>query len=254
MAFGSKGAGGSVGSATANQASITLTTATTNLAAGDLGVIIVCGDNNQTGDGDEGMVTSVTDSAGNGWVKAVEFCNGQGSAQAGSTCSMWFTNAKAALNTGGTITANLSNAASRDAMCLAAWYYTKAAGTVAARAFSATLANDAADPGSLNVTTLNKEYLRIRGISSELNSVTAITVTATWTSWALTVRSSNAAAAQTARAEHIISTATSAASDPTYASADHASVYAAFEELLPAGYLETPMLAWRCLTSARSRR
>jgi hypothetical protein len=83
--------------------------------------------------------------------------------------------------------------------------------------------------------------LRIRGIGSELNSVVAITATASpaFTTWALTVRSSNAAGAQTVRAEHIISTTTSAASDPTYASADHASVYAAFEEILsPAAYIE----------------
>src|SRR4029077_14451427 len=143
--------------------------------------------------------TSVTDSAGNGWVKAVEFTNGQGTAQTGSLCSMWYCNAKANLAVGGNITANFNNAASRDDECMAFWVFTKAAGTVGRVAGTGTRADDALDPGSLNVTTLNKEYLRVRGIGSELNSITAITVTASWTTWGLTVRSQNAAVAQTVR-------------------------------------------------------
>lgn len=233
MTFASKGAGGSTGSSTANQSSIALTTATTNMAAGDFGVLLVAGDNNATTTGDEGMVTSVTDSAGNNWSKAIEFCNPSASpaAQAGATCSLWFTNAKAALNTGGTITANLSNNTSRDAMTIAFWVYTKATGQIGLPVGTNTRADNAADPGSLDVTTSAVSHLRIRGIASETNVATTITVTSTWTSWALaTATGASAAAGSTVRAEHLISAAANAASDPTYVSADHASVYAAFEE------------------------
>jgi hypothetical protein len=231
MTFASKGTGSAVGSTTANQSSIALTTATTAMAVGDFGVVLVAGDNNQTTDGDEGMVTTVTDSVGNLWKKAVEFTNGQGTAQTGAVCSLWYTNCHIALGTGGTITANLSNAASRDAMCIAFFIFTKAAGQIGLLVGTpGTLADDALDPSSLDVTTTAVSHLRVRGIGSETNSATALTVTASWTTIPGTQVGASAAAGSAVRGEFIVSALANQASNPTYVAADHASVYAAFEE------------------------
>lgn len=233
MTFTSVGTLGSVGSANANQSSLVLTTSAT-LEKTNLGVFILAVDNNQTTDGDEGAVSSVSDNAGNTWLKAVEFTNGQGAAQGGATCSFWYKmpNVGVQLTSGGTITANFTNASSRDAATAFAWEYTIIADGTVAVAGTNTLADDAADPSSLDLTTSNEALLRIRGIASELNSTTNLTNTTNWT--VMTVqRSSNTAAAQSVRGEFRIVTATNAASNPTLASADHASVYVAFRELPP---------------------
>jgi hypothetical protein len=231
MTFASKGTGGAVGSTTANQSSIALTTATTAMSVGDFGVVLVAGDNNQTTDGDEGMVTTVTDSVGNLWKKAVEFTNGQGTAQTGAVCSLWYTNCHIALGTGGTITANLSNAASRDAMCIAFFIFTKAAGQIGLLIGTNTLADDGVDPTSLDVTSTAVSHLRIRGIGGETNSATALTVTATWTTIPGTQVGASAAAGSAVRGEFIVSALANQASNPTYVAADFASVYAVFEEM-----------------------
>lgn len=234
MAFSLKGAGGSANSATANQASTTLTTATTNGAAGDLAVLRIAVDNNQTTDGDESAVTSVSWTAGT-WVKAAEFTNGQGSAQAGATCSVWYCNLNAAFNTGGTITINFANAASRDASACALEYFTMAAGKKASVEATNTLAADGAAAGSLDATTSNIACLRIRAIASESSTATALTKTAAFTAVLgqnLTT-GGGSASNMGVRGEYLISTGTGQASNPTAGagSVDHASVYVAFKEV-----------------------
>lgn len=245
MAWASVGTLGTVGSATANQTSLTLTTSAT-LEAGNFGVIVVVVDNNQTTDGDEGAVTSTTDSAGNTWLKAIEFCNGQGAAQAGVTVSVWWCVAGVQLTSGGTITANFSNATSRDASCATAWEFTMDAANVPSVQVTNTLANDAADPGSLDVTTANEEFLRLRATGGETNNNTQWTGTTNFTNLS-SVRSSNAAAAVAARAEFRIFTGTSSASNPTWTAVDCASVYVAFQEVLAGPSLWGPVkpdFAW----------
>lgn len=203
---------------------------------GTLVVIIQAVDNNQTTDGDEGAVTSVTDDAAgstNVWQKAKEFCNGQGSAQAGATCSMWWCQLTTQLTTAHTITLNFSNSASRDASAVIIGAWSVGAGnSVAIEGTPGSLANDGADPGSLNVTTSNIECLRIRGIAGETNSTTALTPTAGWTAMDQRQTSGGSSATNMAvRGEYIISTGTGAASDPTWTAADCASVYVAFKEV-----------------------
>lgn len=233
MAIASVGTLGSANSKTANQASATLTTSSA-LAAGNVGVLVVAVDNNQATDGDEGAVTGVTDSGGNTWTKGAEFTNGNGSIQAGCVCSVWFSNSVNGVANGGTITAAFSNATSRDASAMSAWEFSKAANSnLAVEGTPGTLANDAADPGSLNVTTANIECLRFRGIAGETSATGAITTTAGWT--AITGDQSAGGASDTniaVRGEFIISTVTGSASDPTLGIADHASVYVAFKEVL----------------------
>lgn len=235
MAFSLKGSGGTVNSAAANQSSVVLTTATTAGASGDLAVIRYALDNAQTTDGDEGAVTGIVDSAGNLWVKAVEFTNGQGGTQAGAVCGIWYSNVTAPLPTGSTITLSLTNNTLRDASAVGLEYFTKAAGTVAAiEGTPGTLAADGAAAGSLDVTTSNIACLRIRAIASESSTATALTKTAAFTAVLgqdLTTGGSSTSN-QGIRGEYLISTATGQASNPTAGagSVDHASVYVAFRE------------------------
>jgi len=223
---------------TANQASTTVNhnnlTATENLV-----ILLVAVDNNQTTDGDEGAVTSVTDTAGNVWSKAIEFCNGQGSAQAGATCSAWYfttSNGTSALDT---ITVNFSNATSRDASVLGTFAFNYTPGNTVIVEATNFLANDGADPGSLNATTANIACLRLRAIAAETNSTIALTTTSGWTTiGSLTTSGGGATANMALRFEYIISTGTSAASDPTYTAADCASVYIAFKEVATTSWFQ----------------
>ena len=232
MAWASVGILGAVDNATANQASLVLTTGASALEAGNVGVLILAVDNNQTTDGDEGAVTGVVDSAGNTWSKAVEFTNGQGSAQDGATCSVWYVKAATQLAAGGTITASFSNSTSRDASAARVWEFTIGAGSTVSVETTNTLANDGADPGSLDAATASAEFLRIRAIASESDSLISMTNTASWTDMGRSVADPGVSAiGQGIRGEFIISTGTGSASDPTLFSADHASVYVVLKEV-----------------------
>jgi len=228
--FTSAGSLGTFQSSTANQSSIAFVTSQA-IAIGQLAVLIAALDNNQTTDGDEGAVSSVTDTASNTWSKAIEFCNGQGAAQAGTTCSIWYTKATAALSSGGTITLNLTNNTSRDATAVIGGLFNINAGSTLAVEATNTLANDGAEVGSLDATTANLECLRIRGIASETRSLTGFTPTTNWTDMGQANTTGGPDAGnQTANGEFIISTGTGAASAPTTGSStDHASAYAAFK-------------------------
>ena len=181
---------GSVQNKGSNQASTALTTATNAAAQNSLVVVMIAVDNYGTTDGDLSEVTGVVSSDGvNKWTKAVEFTNGQGTAQTGATLSIWWSFVKKAMPTSSTITASFTQQNSRDAVAMTAWNFSVAAkyhpiitGTPAG------LANDAADPGSLNVTTGNISCLRVRGIATEQSTATALTQTASWTLFTRTAR------------------------------------------------------------------
>lgn len=237
MAFALKGAGSASTdwSITANQASFVLTTSTTVGAANDLAVLRYAVDNNATADGDEVAVTAVADSAGNFWQKAVEFTNGQGTAQTGATCGIWYCNLQNALAIGATITLTFSNATSRDAAAVGLEYFTKAAGFKATiNGTPGTLANDAASAGSLDVTTDGNSVLRIRATASESSDATAWTKTAAFTAVLTQAVSTGGVSAtnQGIRGEYLVATAINNASAPTggAGAVDNASVHVAFKE------------------------
>ncbi len=238
MAFAAQANFLSSQSVTANQASH-VATVVGSPGVGDFCVLIIAVDNNQTTNGDEGAVSGVVDSTGaNTWSKAAEFCNGRGAAQGGTTCSVWYTTLAAALSSGvHTITASFTNATSRDASAMIAYYWTMGAGSTASlEGTPATEATTATDPGSLNVTTANIECLRVRAISGETNAATGLTVTGG--GWATMggnqTGSGGATANQAVRGEYIISTGTGSASNPTWTAVDCASVYVAFKEVAAA--------------------
>ena len=231
MAFADLGSLGATGSTANNQASLVLTT-TAAVAVGELVVVVVAVDNRASG-GDDLAVSGVQNSGtANTWVKAIQIANAL-AAQGGASCSVWYTFATSAIASGATITATFTTAASADASAMTARHFSVGGIGVAIEGTPGTLvSNTNADPGSLNVTTSNIACLRIRGIASQVGNNTNLTPTATWTAWA----NGNSATTGTtlemcARAEHLISTGTGAASDPTYVSAIYASAYVAFREV-----------------------
>ena len=236
MAWANLNTLGSTSDKTANQASTTITMGLAAVEAGNVIVLIIAVDNNATTDTDEGAVTSITDTQLNTYSKAKEFTNGQGSAQAGATCSIWYSLITTTIpQTTGVITVNFNNSTSRDASAISTREFSIGAGNVVTVEASNTLANDAADPGSLDTTTSNAAFLRIRGIASETNDTTALTVTTNWTAMTGANTSGNPTASNMGvRGEFRISTGTTDASDPGYVTADHASCYVALKEAAPA--------------------
>ncbi len=209
MAFASVGIIGTSQSSTADQSSFVMTT-TNTLEAGNLGVICIGCDNNQTTDGDEGAVTGVVDSAGNTWSKAHEHTNGQGAAKAGATVGMWYVVAGAQLTGGGTITVSLSNNTSRDKTCATAFEYTIGAGKTVQVEATNQLATDGAAMGDLDAVTANIECLRIHAVCSEDTGASIMSPTG-FTNWQTPTITSvttggGAAANQGVRAAHLIST------------------------------------------------
>lgn len=234
MAFASVGTIGSNSSVAADQSSLAITT--TAVAEVDrLVTVHIALDNNQTTDGDEGAVSSVTDSAGNTYSKGGEFCNGNGLAQAGATISEWYSVITTQLASGGAITANFTNNTSRDSVAMSAWKFTKGAGTTVSVEATNSVADDAASSVSaLDATTANIECLRLRGVASETNAANGFIATASWT--AFTQKLANNAGGPLAsiflHGEFRIFTGTGASSAPTYTplAVDHASVYVALKE------------------------
>jgi choline kinase len=230
MAFTPSLIGSSTGAAstTANQASLALPTVTA--AAGDLVVVFIACDNNQTTDGDEGAVTSVTDTGGNTYIKAREECNGQGGAQAGATVSVWYSVLTVALSSH-TITANFSNTTSRDATAMGAIKATMAAGSTVSVAASNSAVTDAGGAPSVDAATGNYPHLRVRADGRESNG-TSGTATTNWTRpFSALANTGTSATSMRCVAEYRVVTATGAASAPTSAaSADSATVYVAFRE------------------------
>lgn len=225
---------GQVGDATAGTTIVLTTTAT--LEAGNVGIISVAKDETSTGtsDGDNNECTSATDSAGNTWVKAIEFANTNTSSAAdGIVVCVFYTKATTQLTSGGTITVNFS--ASTTASALTSNEYTIGGGNVVSIEASATLANDGVDPGSMDLSPPSAAYLWYRPIASETGDVTNITTTASFSGFfGIESTPGGGATAVKITGEWRIFTGSTNPSDPTLVAADHASAYLAFKEAAPA--------------------
>lgn len=212
--------------------SLTSGAVTNTVEAGNAHIIAIALDNTGTSDGDNGEVTSVTDSTGaNTYNKLGEFTNANGSAGAGATASLWYSILASQLTSGaGTVTCNFS---SRTAVAMMGWEASFTAGGVISVAGTLRkLANDAADPGSMTVGGLSsREYLWIRVIASESNDITALTVSGGFTTMNLSrANTGTDGTSMIVRGEYIIATATTQTSDPTLYSKDHASLFIALQE------------------------
>lgn len=222
-----------------NKTTQTTVSATTNFAisAGQLIVILVATDNVDTTDLESSRHSTCTVN-GEGATKAIEFTNGQGSADAGATISVWYLVAGSNMAAASAVVGTLSEGKDAKAITLYAFdwntaYSISVDGT-------ATLANDAADPGSLTGTgTLNVPHLWIRGIALEESNTTVgvMTPTSGWTNIPGIGTTGGAAATNmSVRGEFKIATGTgSGASNPTAVAADCASVVVGLAASLPDG-------------------
>lgn len=215
-------------SGSSKTAGTTVSTSTARtVAVGDVLVVIIGANNVGTADGDNSEVSSVTDNLGNTYLKAGEFTNAQGSAAAGATCSIWYSQ----ITTAGNATATATFANSIAAKVITGAKFTASAGATISVVGLATLANDNADPGSMSISGLaSQEYLFIRGFASE-TTVNTPTVTSGYSNIdAIGTSGGGAATNMSAAGESRITTGTGSTSDPTYTNADTASVFVALKE------------------------
>lgn len=230
---------GGTSQAVANSATISFTTSAA-ARSGNLVVVHVACDNNGTGDGDNSEVSGVTFNSV-AMTKAVEFTNGQGSAQAGATSSIWWLQITGGdVASGATVTATFTTATtSGDANAIQAREYIVSSGkTVAVEATNGQAADGVIQPATIDCTTSNIECLRVVGQAGEGGpgnaDRTVLVSDSTWGFWftsgALVRSTGTTAANMCSCVMSTISTGTSAAVSATYgaSSIDWALAYVAF--------------------------
>ena len=230
------------GSNKTTQTTVTINSAIT-MTAGQLAVIIVGSDNEDTSDGETSLHASVTID-GNGCTKLAEFTNSQGSANAGATVSLWYLIAPSDIASGSAIVGTHNTG--KDAKAICAYVFDFDATYTESEDGSATLANDGADPGSMSATgSLDVPHLWVRAMAGESPDATVgtLTPTAGWTSIPGSGTSGGGAETNiSVRGEFkVLSGTASGTSDPTAVSADWASVLVGIAASLPGGESDTPV-------------
>jgi hypothetical protein len=210
----------------------------TTYDVGTLGIMTIALDNIGTTDGDLGDVLSVTDAKSNTWVKLIEFTNGQGTAGAGATISVWYTIITTAVTGGDVITITFNGTVTAKAVSMRG--FSMGSGSTINLAASATLANDAVDAGSMSLSPLvNKEYLFIRAIAGESNGIGVGSPETSWnglgTNVIISTSGGGAVSNMSIYSEYRIFSTTSIISNPTTAAIDQASVLLAIEEVASGG-------------------
>lgn len=222
-AVGLLGNQGSTGTSTTATLTTTIPAAVNNVVVLTAAIASQTTVNNTT----SSAIRSVSDSANNDWVEARTFQATNGTR--GVICSVWYSRLDNALSSLGTITININGASTHKAM--GAFAYSVGPG-VSVRAYDSTYisASTAQSPLSLDIAfPTQTEMLRFRGIGTETTLTTALTTSAGWTNIGTTRAS--ALAPMSYRGEYLISSATTAASNPTLTSTSvDASVYVVFEE------------------------
>lgn len=237
LPFTDLGTLGGTGASSANQASLVLTLTINPISIGNLVVIAIADDNQGAGADADGLeVSSITDNAAGGsntYTKALGWANNNAAAQAGAAVQVWYSVAARAVPlTTGQITVNFASATLSDATGMTARIFSFS-GTRIGVATTNTSSVDAGAPGSLDATTSNLPYLRVRGIAGEIGTSVALTPTANWTTWSTGNSATSGTTAQMCvRAEHHISTGVSDFSNPTWTGApDIANAYVVFQVL-----------------------
>ena len=234
-AFGTGGATCTAQSKTAGT-SLTCTVATENLDAKNIAVLWFAGDNTAAVDGNDGLLSSVTDSAGNTWTVQRCFTNAQGGAAAGATTCIAWSKLTTTLTSGvGTITATFASIVAK--AIVVKEFTVKAGGTLAVVGAPQDLPNDNSDPGSMAISGLaNSEHLFVRSTALERASGGTWTPTASYTTSGCNGTSTGGAASNMETCgEFRILTATTATSDPGGTSVDNASIFIAFNEVTAPG-------------------
>ena len=143
------------------------TVSCTTSAAAEVGHVVVvttAWDNTDTTDLQSTRL-SVSDTPGNTYTRALEFTNGQGSAEGGATAAIFFTVVTTQINNGGTITVTSDTA--RTAKAFEAYEFSIGGNSVSV-AGSATQADDGVDPSSMSISGLtSQEYLWMHTLAGE---------------------------------------------------------------------------------------
>lgn len=179
-------------------------------------VVVLATDNVTTTDGATNDHTSLT-LGGKAFTKAHEFTNGQAAAAAGATVSIWYAvnDTGADIPTGSAFNIALAGAApGNGAKALCRAIFSKGAGTTITHETTVNgSAVDAGGAGSLAISGLtSREHLAIRGYAGEGSTAGASTPTAGWSAFTAAGATTSGGGAATnigARAECLISTATS---------------------------------------------
>ena len=236
LAQGTWGAWAAVGATCTAQSktadtSLTCTVGTENAEAGNVLFVWWSGDNTATVDGNDGLLSSVTDSASNTWVVDRCFTNAQGGAAAGATTCIAHSKLTTQLTSGsGTITTNYSSITAKGFVTKE---FTIGAGNVVSiTGTPGDLANDAADPGSITISDPpNAEHLWVRSTGLERAAGGTWTVTLNFTTSGCNgTTGAGAASNMEACGEFRIFTGSSLASDPGGTAVDNANTYIAFNE------------------------
>ncbi len=215
-------------------ASLTCTVATENMDAGNVVFLWFGGDNTATVDGNDGLLSSVTDSAGNTWVVDRCFTNSQGAAATGATTCIAHSKLTTGLTSGsGTITANHATITAKAIVCKE---FTITSGNVVSiTGTPQDLANNGADPGSMTISGLaSAEHLFLRAAALERASGGTWTVTTNYTTSGCNGTTGGGAASNmNLCGEFRILNTASDSSDPTGTAVDNANLYVAFDEAPP---------------------
>ena len=215
------------------------TPSTITAAAGQLIVAVIATDNESTTDGVTTLHTALTID-GHGATKAGEYTNTVGgAANDGATVSVWYLVVPADITAGATVLSTLNSG--KDAKAITAHIFDLDSAYSISVDGTNTLANDAADPGSVTATgILDAPHLWVRGIAVETETATVLTPTAGWTAMAGTGTTGGAAATNVSvRAEFKISNGiSSGASDPTLVAADCASAIVGLALSIPGGAVD----------------
>ncbi len=211
---------------------LSCTVATANFAAGDIAMLWFAGDNVATVDGNDGLLSSVTDSKSNTWTVQRCFTNGNGTAATGATtCIAWSKLATALVSATDTITANFS---SITAKAIVTKDFTVTAGnTIQVAGTPQDLANDVVDPGSMVISGLTSgQYLFVRSSALERATASTWTVTTNYTSSGCNGTTGGGAATNMDDCgEFRIFTGTGDTSNPTATAVDNANIFIAFQEV-----------------------
>lgn len=219
----------SVGSflATSNKTAGTSVTVTTSaqLDSGNLGIIAIAFDNLATADGASTDCTSVT-VGGQAVTKIAEYTNGLGAAAGGSALWVGYIIASGNIASGSNVVANFSGSVT--AKALVGWEFTRDTSKTITLDGIANLDQDGTlvDMGSVAISGAeNVEHVWVRLTASERNVTSAMTPTSGWTEITRASTSGGAGDSNiTALGEFVISTGTSATSDPTLGVNDSISI------------------------------
>ncbi len=234
------GTGGALCTAQSKSAGTSLSCSPTleSFNVGNIAVMIFAGNNTATVDGNDGLLSSVTDDKGNTWTVQRCFTNSRGSAGAGATTCIATAKITTELATsaGNNITANFSSITAKS---MVVKEFTVDSGNTLE--IAGTPQDDArlTDPINLTITGLTSgEYLFLRSVAIERTAPGAWTSTAGFSSTTCNGTSNglNASNMEVCGEYVIESSSTGTSSNPTASGNDNASIFVALSEVIIPDY------------------